>query len=134
VSRIVVGVRATINHLERAFRPHVVRPIRISNRTVSSEEVQEVSIFFVLTFLVIAVSCLLVTLLEPNLDPLSLFSAVIACLFNIGPGLGEVGPLENFAGLHDYTKIYLSLLMIMGRLEFYAILVLLAPSLWKRFS
>lgn len=134
VSRMVVGWRATLNHLERAFRPNVVRPVRISRRTVSAGEVQEVAIFFVLTFLVVAGSCLLVTLFEPELDPLSLFSAVVACLFNIGPGLGEVGPAGNFSDFHEHTKVVLALLMIMGRLEFYAILVLFAPSLWKRFS
>lgn len=134
VIRFVTGFRSVLNHLERSFRPHVVRPIRVNRKTMSSSEIHEIAIFFVLAFFVISLSCLVVSIFEPTMDPLSLFSAIIACLFNIGPGLGAVGPTENFGGLEDYTKVYLALLMIMGRLEFYAILVLFAPSLWKRFS
>tara|TARA_R100000027_G_scaffold43474_2_gene32637 strand:+ start:2855 stop:4333 length:1479 start_codon:yes stop_codon:yes gene_type:complete len=134
VIRFVVSSRAIMFHLERAFRPHVVRPMRINNRTMSTDDIQEISLFLVLAFFVMALSCLLVSIFEPQLDPLSLFSSVVACLFNIGPGLGSFGPTENFGQLEDYTKVYLALLMIMGRLEFYAILVLFAPSLWKRFS
>ncbi|MBC2601350.1 TrkH family potassium uptake protein [Puniceicoccus vermicola] len=134
VIRLVVGFRSILFHLERAFRPHVIRPMRVNKRTMSTSEIHEISTFLVLAFFVVVISCIVVSIFEPHLDPLSLFSAVLACLFNIGPGLGEVGPLENFGALEDYTKVYLGILMIMGRLEFYAILVLFAPSLWKRFS
>jgi trk system potassium uptake protein TrkH len=60
-------------------------------------------------------------------------SAMAACLFNIGPGFAEIGPTRNFAGLHAYTQVFLSFLMILGRLELFALLVLFSPSLWKRF-
>jgi trk system potassium uptake protein TrkH len=72
--------------------------------------------------------------MEPEISVDGSLSAVIACLFNIGPGLAEVGPTRNYAGLHDTTKFMLSVLMIMGRLELYAILALFSPSLWRRFS
>lgn len=71
--------------------------------------------------------------MEPSLDIESSLSAVLATLFNIGPGLGEVGPTHNFAPLAPYTKLVLSLLMALGRLEFYTILALFLPSLWKSY-
>ncbi|RME96441.1 MAG: TrkH family potassium uptake protein, partial [Verrucomicrobia bacterium] len=60
-------------------------------------------------------------------------SAVMATLFNIGPGLGAVGPTQNFAHLHQPTQALLSLLMVLGRLEFFAVLALFVPSLWRRY-
>lgn len=134
VIRVAVGSRTALNHLERAYRPHVIRPIRINRRSLTPGAIEDITVFLVLAALVVGVSTFFVSFLEPTLDPLSVFSAVVASLFNIGPGLGAVGPSENFGFLSEPTKIYLSLLMIMGRLEFFALLVLLAPSLWKRFS
>ncbi len=62
------------------------------------------------------------------------FSASIACLFNIGPGFAEVGPAGRYAELGGLTKSFLSLLMIMGRVELYPVLILFVPSLWRSFS
>lgn len=134
VIRIAVGVRTALHHLEKAFRPHVVRPIKVNRRSLSPDALEDIMVFLVLAGFIFAFSVILVSFFEPELDPLSAFSAVAASLFNIGPGLGAVGPAENFAFLGDPTKIYLALLMIMGRLEFFALLALCAPSLWKRFS
>ena len=62
----------------------------------------------------------------------AVLSAVFACLFNVGPGFGDIGPLSSYTLLHDYTKGVLAVLMIMGRLELYAILVLFSPALWRK--
>ena len=59
-------------------------------------------------------------------------TAVVATLNNVGPGLGGVGPVENFAGLQALPKLVLSLCMVLGRLEFYALVVLLMPGFWRR--
>lgn len=134
VFRVVVGLRAVVRQLEHAFRPHVVRPIRINGRTLADAELRDITAFLVLGGFVLLASVLLVSVLEPELAPLDVFSATVACLFNVGPGLGAVGPTETYAFFGDATKVHLALLMIMGRLEFFAVLVLLAPSLWKRFS
>ena len=71
--------------------------------------------------------------LEPSLDMVSSFTSVVATLFNIGPGLGVVGPVKNFSTLGPSTQTFLSLLMLLGRLEFFAVLVLFMPSLWRKF-
>jgi trk system potassium uptake protein TrkH len=71
--------------------------------------------------------------LEPSFDLISGFGAVIATLFNTGPGLGAVGPTCTFAGLGAPSHLLLSLLMIMGRLEILAMLALFIPALWRRY-
>jgi len=75
-----------------------------------------------------------ISLLEHSEPVGTAFSIVSSTLFNIGPGLGQVGPDSNYGFLKEPTKVLLSLLMIMGRLEFYAILVLFSPSLWRKFT
>ena len=73
------------------------------------------------------------SLLEPDFDLISSFSAVVTCIFNVGPGLGAVGPVSNFSALTPATHLFLSLIMIMGRLEILAILALFVPQLWRKY-
>jgi trk system potassium uptake protein TrkH len=134
VIRLVVGIRSSLNSVERAFRSRVVRRIVVNGRTLEDESTQNIMNYIVILGL-ICVGCIpLTAIFEPEISVDGNISAVFACLFNIGPGLAEVGPARNYAGFHDYTKVLLSLLMIMGRLELYAVLVLFSPSLWRRFS
>jgi trk system potassium uptake protein TrkH len=134
VIRLVVGFRSSLNSVERAFRSRVVRRIVVNGRTLDDESTQNIITYIVILSL-ICVACIpLTAIFEPEISVDGNISAVFACLFNIGPGLAEVGPAQNYAHFHDYTKLLLSLLMIMGRLELYAILVLFSPSLWRRFS
>lgn len=65
-------------------------------------------------------------------DWISAFSSVAACLNNIGPGFGQVGPLCNYGFLPGFAKLALSFFMIAGRLEIYALLVLFIPDYWRR--
>jgi trk system potassium uptake protein TrkH len=58
---------------------------------------------------------------------------VLATFGNIGPGYGEVGPTDNYGHFQPVTQLFLSLLMIMGRLELYAVLVLFVPTVWKKY-
>jgi trk system potassium uptake protein TrkH len=83
-----------------------------------------------LAWLVLLVASLVVT--ATGVDLLTSVSAVVACQFNIGPGLAGVGPMENFGGLSVLAKWVLSLSMIAGRLEFYTLLVLLSRAFWLR--
>ena len=64
-----------------------------------------------------------------GIDPVTAYSAVAACITNLGPGLGEVG--VTYAGLNDLAKLILSFAMLAGRLEIYTLLVLLTPAFWR---
>lgn len=133
VARIVMALRALVRSVEIEFRPHVVRRVHMNGKPVEDEAVNDVMSFIVLVGVITLAAIPLAAVFEPSLSFQATVSSVFACLFNIGPGFGEVGPMANYSSLHDYTKVFLALLMIMGRLELYAILVLLFPSLWRTF-
>lgn len=134
VTRFVAGTKILLNHVERSFRARVVRPVRVNGRTLSDREREDIITFLLIGVVATAAGVILIGLFDPGVDLVTGFTAVVASLFNIGPGLGGVGPTENFAGFSDASKFILAILMIMGRLEFFAILALFLPSLWRRFS
>jgi len=133
VARVLLAIRTILKNVEIEFRPNVVRRTQMNGKPVDDGVIHEVLTFLVLLGLLCLGSVPLISIFEPVLPLDAAISAVFASLFNIGPGLGELGPTQNYAGLHDYTKVALSLLMIMGRLELYAVLVLFSPQLWRRF-
>lgn len=134
VVRIVVAFRAAIRSVTHAFRPHVTIPMRISGQNMGERAISAITLFLMLMAALQIFAMLLVSAMEPELTFLGVFSCVQATLFNIGPGFEAVGPTQNFHFLRPTTKGFLSLLMILGRLELYAVMVLFAPSVWKRFS
>jgi trk system potassium uptake protein TrkH len=85
--------------------------------------------FFILYFVIFALSTIVFSLIEPDME--SAMGAVATSLGNIGPGLGKVGPAENFFHVKPIGKWFLSFLMLLGRLELFTVLVLFSPSFWK---
>jgi trk system potassium uptake protein TrkH len=134
VVRIVIALRAAMRSITHAFRPNITIPMRMGGQTLSERAIHSVVLFIILMTASQLLAMLFVSANEPHLSFTGVFSCVQATLFNIGPGFNEIGPVENFQFLRSSTKIFLSLLMIMGRLELYAVLVLFMPSAWKRFS
>jgi trk system potassium uptake protein TrkH len=134
IIRLVVAFRVCLHSIERTFRTRVVRRISVNGRTLNEGTAQETTVYIAMIGFLCLCSIPIVSVSEPNFSPETSLSAVIACLFNIGPGFGEIGPTLNYSHLHDHTKFVLSFLMIAGRVELYAILVLFSPSLWRRFT
>lgn len=133
VGRWVMFFKIARQELVAAFRPNQVISLRL-NGNITSESFKSQTLFFLsLAGITVALSTGLITLLEPGLDIVSSLTAVTATLFNIGPGLGAVGPSNNFSEFRPLTLGFLSFLMVLGRLEFFAILVLFVPSLWKKY-
>jgi trk system potassium uptake protein TrkH len=115
------------------FRPTRIVPVRINGVPLTDSYLAEVGFFLALVGFIVALGSLAMAALEPSFDLISGFGAVIATLFNTGPGLGAVGPTCTFAGLGAPSHLLLSLLMIMGRLEILAMLALFIPALWRRY-
>ncbi|HAQ99838.1 MAG TPA: hypothetical protein DCR61_10845 [Verrucomicrobiales bacterium] len=133
LSRWILFIKSIKAQVNAEFRPNLVTHLKLNGRPVS-DALRIGTLFFVgLSGITVLLATLTVTLLEPQMDFVSSISAVLATLFNIGPGLGTVGPTSNFSSLAPYTKLLLSFLMAVGRLEFYAIFVLFFPSLWKKY-
>lgn len=134
IIRFVVALKITQRSIEKALRTRVVRPIYMNGRVFDQEERDNVMSFILLMTIVFLSGVLFLSLLEPEVSAVGIFSSVASTLFNTGPGVEEVGPTENYSFFSPAAKCLLCLLMIMGRLELYPILVLFLPSLWKKFS
>ena len=134
IIRIVTVGRIMWYHIEKSFRPRLVKSLKIGSKTLKDTVQQSILMFVLLGCVLIFLSLLVVALLEQDVSFEGTFSAVLACMFNIGPGFAEVGPGQNYSGFQEPTKLVLSFLMILGRLEFYALLALFIPSFWRRFS
>lgn len=133
ISRWLLFARVVRLEIVSAFRPSQVIALRLNGDSVG-EQLKLQTVFFVgFAAVVAALGTGAVSLLEPTLDLDSSFSATLATLFNIGPGIGAVGPTENFAHLSPPTLVALTMFMLLGRLEFFAVLVLFMPSLWRRY-
>lgn len=130
--------------IERAFRPNVVRPLRIFGKPVENDLRHEVIVYFSLMLLIFISSWMTLAAIEPDTQwlkqgehntkaekLLDCASAVAATLNNIGPGLGVLGPHSNYADFSPQGKLLLTLLMLLGRLELFAILVLFVPAFWR---
>lgn len=132
VLRVLVMSRLFAGDLEKVYRPTVVRTIRIGGVTITDDLRRSVTTFVFTMFVLAGVGALAVKLLEgEELDVVSAAMASVACLFNIGPGFRQVGPAESFAFFGDTSLTLLGLLMAMGRLEVFALLVLVSPRFWR---
>ena len=129
VARLVILVRASLLRLERVFRPQTVRALRVGGTVLSEDMVHAVTGFFVLYVAVFLVGSLIVA--ASGADTVTAFSSVAATLNTVGPGLNKVGAIEHYAHLAPAAKVTLSLCMVMGRLELFAILVLFVPAFWR---
>jgi trk system potassium uptake protein TrkH len=133
VGRVVVFFKTLRRQVVHSFRPNQIIPVRINGVNLNDGYLLDVMFFLSLTGVIVALSTLAVSVLEPQFSLVSSFTAVAATLFNIGPGLDAVGPMMNYAGMGEVSHLLLSALMIMGRLEIFAVLVLFVPLLWRRF-
>ncbi|WP_319479125.1 potassium transporter TrkG [uncultured Draconibacterium sp.] len=129
IMRIVVLLKNGYYELKRLVHPNAIIPVRFNKHSVDAKIVTNVLAFFMLYFVIFAISTVIFTLIEPDME--SSMGAVATCLGNIGPGLGTVGPAENFYHISPIGKWFLSFLMLLGRLELFTVLVLFSPSFWK---
>lgn len=130
VARILLLFKHAQVQVFRLIHPRAVRLVKLENRPVSEDVLQAILGFFALFIGVFVTASLL--LAACGMDLVSGGAAVIACLSNIGPGLGSVGPVENFAHVPALGKGILIACMLMGRLELFTVLVLFFPSFWHK--
>ncbi len=125
---------------EHAFRPNLVQPLRIAGSRVDNSVGRDVLTYFCLITIIFSVSWAGLIALEPGdqwqgettAEKLTdCASAVAATLNNIGPGLGICGPHGNYTAFSEGSKLLLTVLMLLGRLELFAIIVLFVPGFWK---
>ncbi|MCL1964255.1 MAG: TrkH family potassium uptake protein [Firmicutes bacterium] len=130
VSRVALLLKSIRRELSRTLHPRSVGRINFDGKTVETETSHGVLVYLSVYVLIATTGVLLVSL--NGYDHVTTFSAVMATFNNIGPGLGLVGPMENFSVFSPFSKIVLSALMLLGRLEIYPILMVCSPSVWRR--
>ena len=128
--RIMLLAKHSYRELRRLIHPRAVIPVKLQGQPVSDEVLSSVWGFFILFMGLFAVSSLVLSAM--GLDLATSFTAVAATIGNIGPGLGSVGPAENYAHLPQAAKAVLILCMVLGRLEIYTVLILFVPEFWKK--
>lgn len=131
VIRFVVMFKNLKHQIKKIIYPYMVISVKIDNKKLSYQMITKVSGFIFLYILTVSVISLY--LFSQGYDALTSLSASIACVGNIGPGFGHVGPVDNFAFFTDIQKVILAFGMIIGRLEFYTVLILLSRDFWKKF-
>ena len=128
VIRILLLVKQGVRELKRLIHPNAQITVKIGKKAMPEKVLEAVWGFFAAYFAISALMILI--LMATGLDQETAFSAVAACLNNLGPGLGEVG--QNFASINDPAKWVLCLAMLLGRLEIFTLLVLLTPTFWRK--
>lgn len=128
VIRVLLLFKQGMREIKRLIHPNGVFLIKLGKSSVNDRVVQAVWGFFA-TYVFLFVILMLI-LLADGLDQITAFSAVAACMNNLGPGLGDVA--VNYSGLSDLAKYVLSFAMLLGRLEIFTLLVLFTPYFWRR--
>ncbi len=130
VIRILVMLKLIKRNILKIFHPRAVMPVKINKKILPNETIESINSFLGLYMLLFVISTIIVSL--EGVDILSASSTVAATLGNIGPGFGYVGASQTFSGYSGITKLFLSLLMLLGRLELFTIIALLVPRNWRR--
>ena len=130
VSRLVLVFKSIKREFSRMLHPHSVGRTTFDGKTVDTEMAHSVLVYLG-AYVIIAICGMLILSLE-KFDSLTHFSALMTTLNNVGPGLNLVGPMQNFSIYSPFSKVTMSVLMLIGRLEIFPILMLFAPSVWRR--
>jgi trk system potassium uptake protein TrkH len=130
VIRIVTVLKQGWNEMRYLIHPRGVFTIRLNGQSVRKDVVYSITGLVFLYLMLLLVTTLYVA--TGGHDILTSMSTALVTLGNIGPGFGRIGPVENYAFYQPYIKWYLSVIMMVGRLEVYTVLVLLTPVFWRR--
>ena len=130
VSRVLILFKTMIREVRKILRPRSVNIVRMNGETVDDRTRHAATGYLAIYVSIIAITTLFISIdnfgLETNL------TATLACINNIGPRLADVGPMSNFAGFSYFSKILLTLNMLIGRLEIMPVLILFSPFAWKK--
>jgi trk system potassium uptake protein TrkH len=131
VIRLLVLIKYSYRRVVLAFNPNAVIPLKVGDTVMPEKTVSRIMSLTVLYLAILWGGFLVMSAL--GLDIETALSAVVSAISNVGPGLGGVGPYENFAWIPDAGKGVLIVLMLAGRLELFTLLVLFVPSFWRRY-
>ena len=130
VSRLVIAFKSALREIGHMLHPKRVKRVMFERRAVDDDTIHGVFAYIVCFVVIFFASFLAVSFIDGH-DVETSFSAIAACINNVGPGLGIVGPMSNFAVYSPASLIVLSLDMLFGRLEIFPMIMLFSPSVWR---
>ena len=130
IVRHIVMLKNSFLEFKKTLHPNAIIPVRYDGKAVSQTIVFNILSFFVIYMLIFVIASVILTLL--GLDFVSALGAAASSLGNIGPAIGSVSPVNNFAHLSTGAKWFCSLLMLIGRLELFTVLILFTPFFWRK--
>lgn len=130
VSRVLILLKTARAEIKYAKNPNRVQAISYEGQILDKKTLRSVVNFFALYIFVFGLSLLLISLDSPNF--VSAFSTILATINNVGPGINAVGATQNFSWFSDFSKILLSFIMYIGRLEIIPVFVLFNPLTWVK--
>jgi trk system potassium uptake protein TrkH len=130
IIRLHIITKNIFYEFKRVMHPKAIRPVRVNRRIVSENTLSNTYVFISIFLIITIVSTIVMMLC--GLSTNEALGCSLSSIANVGPGIGNFGPSETFASLPIFAKWYLSVLMLIGRLELFTILILFLPSFWKR--
>lgn len=128
--RILLLLKKTIREVKLFMQPNATLSVKLGGKDVPRGPISNMAAFFIVFVFIFALGTLVMTAYTPDLQ--TALSSVIATLGNIGPGLGGVGAVENYARIPAAGQAILVFFMLLGRLELYTVLIILLPRFWRR--
>ena len=128
--RTIILMKQARLEMFKFIHPYAIKPMKIGDMIVRNNIITSVTGFIFLYFIFIVI--LVFALLLSGLDFITAFSAIIASLNNVGPGLNVVGPAANYASLSDYQKSVCTFAMLLGRVQIFSIVILFVPEFWRK--
>lgn len=128
--RVMLVSRVAWTQLRKMSQPRLVAPVKLGGHVIDDNRVVNVVAFFILFVGLFVITGMVMTLFVPDLT--TAVACSIATIGNIGPGLGGIGPIENYAWIPIPGKWVLILSMLLGRLEIFTVLIVFRPSVWQR--
>ncbi len=130
IIRHLLLIKNSILEMKRSIHPQAIIPVKYNGKSVSQQIIFNVMAFFLIYILIFSFGTLTLSLLGYDFE--TSIGASIASLGNIGPGIGNVGPIDNYAYFSPVAKWFLSFLMLLGRLELFTVLIVISPAFWRR--
>ena len=116
--------------MKRLIHPKAILPVRINGHVVPEKTINSIHAFIIIYVALIIGGTGVVAL--SGLPVAESFGAVLTCISNIGPAIGSLGPMGDYAALPDFVKLFLAFVMLVGRLELFTVLILFSPGFWKK--
>ena len=130
VSRVIMIFKLIGKEIKYMIHPRSVSSVRFEGKNVDGKTQRSVVVYFAVYMFCFFGIFLLISLNSFDIE--TNFTATLACFNNIGPGLGQVGPISNFSAFSDFSTFILSIAMLMGRLEIFPMLIVMTPSVWVK--